>query len=326
MMGGLGQAECENDEVTLLKENVEAVPSIGSEHLINSRRDLPLSAAIRDHAHAEGLRPRCEFRAGVTKPDDSDGTAEKAPQILLSGDAPTMCALRIMEGGGAVCEVQSEEQCMLGEYGGRSPGRSVGVAGVSRVFRLYEKKRGNRRTGSKTVGNVGEALFFGIFFAVGCAAFAYMSVALVWPEWRANRQFVPAKCLVLDKRMGSRPATEAEPARFRPEFRVRYEVEGQQHVVDDVFDVTNLYSPDEQQAQAALAGFEIGREYPCWYDPLDPRREAPFRRPIRSGPHCLPELVRRRLRRSHRPIRPTTRLRSSPTSARRSFRRAKCFQ
>jgi len=143
---------------------------------------------------------------------------------------------------------------------------------VSRVFRLYEKKRGNRRTGSKTVGNVGEALFFGIFFAVGCTAFAYMSVAMVWPEWRANRQFVQAQCLVLDKRMGTRPATESEPARFRPEIRVRYEAEGQQYVVDDVFDVTNLYSPDEQQAAAALDRFEIGREYPCWYDPIDPGR------------------------------------------------------
>ena len=140
---------------------------------------------------------------------------------------------------------------------------------MSRFFRLYEKKRGNRRTGSKTVGNVGEAAFFGIFFAVGCGAFAYMLVAMVWPEWRANRQFEPATCQVIAKHVGSKPATEVASAQFRPEFRVRYEVDGRQHVADEVYDVTNLYSPDEAKVKAILDDFEVGREYPCWYDPID---------------------------------------------------------
>lgn len=143
---------------------------------------------------------------------------------------------------------------------------------MSRFFRLYEKKRGNRRTGSKTVGNVGEALFFGIFFAVGCAAFAYMLVALVWPEWRANRQFEPTTCVVIAKQVGSKPATEVEPAQFRPEFRLRYEADGRQYVAEEVYEVTNLYSPDEAKVKAILDRFKIGREYPCWYDPINPGR------------------------------------------------------
>jgi hypothetical protein len=145
-------------------------------------------------------------------------------------------------------------------------------SGVSRFFRLYEKKRGERRTGSKAVGNLGEALFFGIFFAVGCAAFAYMLVALVWPEWRANRQFEPATCVVLGKRVGTKPASDVEPAMFRPEFRVRYEVDGERFLADEVYDVTNLYSPDEEKIKAVLEDFETGRDYPCWYDPINPRR------------------------------------------------------
>jgi hypothetical protein len=143
---------------------------------------------------------------------------------------------------------------------------------VPRFFRLYEKKRGERRTGSKTVGNFGEALFFGIFFAVGCAAFAYMLVALVWPEWRANRQFERTTCEVLGKRVGRKPATDVEPAMFRPEFRIRYQADGQQYVADDVYDVTNLYSPDADKIKAVLEEFETGREYTCWYDPIDPQR------------------------------------------------------
>ena len=143
---------------------------------------------------------------------------------------------------------------------------------MSRFFRLYEKKRGDRRTGSKALGNLGEALFFGIFFVVGCAALAYMLVVLVWPEWRANRQFEPAICVIVDKRPGKKPATEVEPAVFRPEFQVRYVAGDRQYLADGVYDVTNLYSPDEDKVKAILAGFEIGQKYPCWYDPINPGR------------------------------------------------------
>jgi len=39
---------------------------------------------------------------------------------------------------------------------------------VPRLFRLWGKKRGNRRTGSKLVGTVGEALFLATLFILGC--------------------------------------------------------------------------------------------------------------------------------------------------------------
>jgi hypothetical protein len=143
---------------------------------------------------------------------------------------------------------------------------------LARFFRFYEKKRGDRRTGSQAFASFGEALFFGIFFAVGCLAFAYMSVALVWPEWRANRQFAPTTCVVVAKRPGVKPATASEPAMYRPEFRIRYQVDQQQYVEDNVYDVTQLYLPDEEAVSAILDQFEVNQEYPCWYDPIDPRR------------------------------------------------------
>ncbi len=143
---------------------------------------------------------------------------------------------------------------------------------MPRFFRLYEKKRGHRRTGSQAFGNFGEALFFGIFLAVGCGALVFMFAALVWPEWRANRQFVPTTCVVLAKEVGERPATESEPPTYRPEFRVRYRVDDHEYVEDDVSDVTKLYGPDRSAAQAVVDRFEVGQEYPCWYDPLDPHR------------------------------------------------------
>ncbi|HUG68230.1 MAG TPA: hypothetical protein VMM76_10790 [Pirellulaceae bacterium] len=38
---------------------------------------------------------------------------------------------------------------------------------MARTFRLWQKKRGGRRTGSRLAGSVGEAVFFGILFLLG---------------------------------------------------------------------------------------------------------------------------------------------------------------
>jgi hypothetical protein len=43
---------------------------------------------------------------------------------------------------------------------------------VARLFRLWEKKRGVRRTGSKLLGSVGEALFFAALFVLGAISLA----------------------------------------------------------------------------------------------------------------------------------------------------------
>lgn len=145
---------------------------------------------------------------------------------------------------------------------------------MSRFFRLYEKKRGDRRTGSQAFGNLGEALFFGIFFAVGCIAFAYMFVTLVWQEWRANRQFAPATCVVVARQVGVKPATANEPATYRPEIQIRYHLEGKEYDEEKVYDVTKLYAPDEQAVTAIVNRFEVGKRYPCWYDPIDPHRSV----------------------------------------------------
>jgi len=50
---------------------------------------------------------------------------------------------------------------------------------VARIFRLWEKKRGDRRTGSEFVGGLGEALFFGVLFLLGALSLAYVAVSRV---------------------------------------------------------------------------------------------------------------------------------------------------
>jgi hypothetical protein len=43
-------------------------------------------------------------------------------------------------------------------------------------------------------------------------------------------------------------------------------------VADNVYDATNLYSPDETGVRAILEDFQVGGAYSMWYDPLDPGR------------------------------------------------------
>ena len=43
---------------------------------------------------------------------------------------------------------------------------------MARIFRFLVKKRGDRRTGSRLVGTVGEAMFFGVLFLLGSASLA----------------------------------------------------------------------------------------------------------------------------------------------------------
>src|SRR5262245_42511224 len=121
------------------------------------------------------------------------------------------------------------------------------------------------------MGSLGEALFFGVFFTVGCAAFAYMLAALVWPEWRANRQFAPTTCVVLEKYIGKSPAPNATST-YRPELRIRYTVDGQEYVGEGVYDVTGSYMASREAVETILGEFTVGDEYPCWYDPIDPHR------------------------------------------------------
>jgi hypothetical protein len=56
---------------------------------------------------------------------------------------------------------------------------------VARLFRVWEKKRGQRQTGSQLVGSVGEATFFGALFLLGLvpliAVFASLLLETSWP-------------------------------------------------------------------------------------------------------------------------------------------------
>ena len=50
---------------------------------------------------------------------------------------------------------------------------------MARLFRIFEKKRGQRRTGSTLMGRIWEAAFFGVLFLLGLASLANIFVGEV---------------------------------------------------------------------------------------------------------------------------------------------------
>ena len=137
---------------------------------------------------------------------------------------------------------------------------------MARSFRFYEKKRGNRRTGSRVLGSVGEAVFFAVLLVWGCTWLVMDFVGLVVPEWRVNHQFVSRTCTVLGKQIGQDPGNAAL---CRPEIHIQYEVAGVPHD-PSVYDIHRAYALGREEAEAVLAGYDKGRQYACWYDPARP--------------------------------------------------------
>ncbi|MGO8688636.1 MAG: DUF3592 domain-containing protein [Thermoguttaceae bacterium] len=137
---------------------------------------------------------------------------------------------------------------------------------MARIFRFYEKKRGNRRTGSRLLGSVGEAVFFAVFLIWGCTWLVVAFVTLVVPEWRVNHHFVPQTCTVRDKRIGE---DRGNSGLCRPEVQIHYTVAGTPY--DPwVYDIHRAYSGSRPEAEAAIAAYVEGQRYVCWYDPARP--------------------------------------------------------
>ena len=142
---------------------------------------------------------------------------------------------------------------------------------AGRSFRMYGKKRGNRRTGSKALASAGEAAVFAFFFALGTAFMVLLIRMPVLPEWRANHDFVETTGIVKATQV-SQP-TEASRSGYRAAVRIQYTAAGKsrEHWTYDIgFETAWAYSSDRQSQQALIDRFQPGKKYPCWYDPRDP--------------------------------------------------------
>jgi hypothetical protein len=137
------------------------------------------------------------------------------------------------------------------------------------VFRIrfFEKKRGEHRTMSETGSRVALAAFFVVLAVAGAAVLAAVLGEMTIAEWRANHEFMPAKCTILAEKL-AQVDTEGR-IKYRPEFKIRYSAGGRE-IETTAFDPSRIYQTDEEEARRELADFAVGRDYPCWYDPQNP--------------------------------------------------------
>ena len=142
---------------------------------------------------------------------------------------------------------------------------------MARNFRFYEKKRGNRRTGSNKLGSAGEALFFAVFFLLGCGGLVAMFATLVVPEWRTNHEFIKDTCTVRETRIGQKRGEDG--TLYRPEVQIEYRIDGETYRIW-TYDIHTIrgggYSTDQDDTREILDRFQVDQQYLCYYDPSDP--------------------------------------------------------
>ncbi len=138
---------------------------------------------------------------------------------------------------------------------------------ISRYFRFYPKKRGERLTGSRRAGSAGLTAFFGALCGVGLMFFVITFTTLAWPELRANQRLMPARCTILGRGI----AETRDETGFRPTFDVSVESDDHRSVRLDwiAWDIAPTYFSNREACQAIHEQYEIGREDDCWYDRND---------------------------------------------------------
>ena len=143
---------------------------------------------------------------------------------------------------------------------------------MPRWFRIWEKKRGSRRTVSRVVATVGETFFFSALFFFG-VIFTAMAGASTWLEsWPIRAMFpevayVEGEGIVQESRVVE-VGTEEYP-RYRPEALVLLELPNRQYVRWTLRRNEISYSTEEA-AWERIEGYKPGWIYPAWYDPDTP--------------------------------------------------------
>jgi Protein of unknown function (DUF3592) len=147
---------------------------------------------------------------------------------------------------------------------------------LSRYFRFYVKKRGERRTGSKRAGSAGLTAFFGALCGLGLMIFVITWTTLAWPEWKANQQFRSVEAEILEWRRDVRYVRqfgETEITGYRPKFKVKYSLDGTPPYNPEItWDVAGTYFSDRAECEAIHERYPVGSHVTCWYDRENPER------------------------------------------------------
>lgn len=123
--------------------------------------------------------------------------------------------------------------------------------------------------GGEKAGRGCLALFALPFLGFGLFALGFAGKLLI-DHARTGSHYVETICEIVGKRLVE--SHDSDGSTYRPEFTFTFNAGGETVEATGYSVVGNLSTGDRRGSARALARFEVGGEYPCWYDPRDPGR------------------------------------------------------
>ena len=136
-------------------------------------------------------------------------------------------------------------------------------------FRLYHKKRGDRRTGSQAAQAVGHGLWLASCFALGVISQALIVSVFILPDWRVNHEYEATKAEIRDRFIVEE--SRGQSVVYRPLVQLQYEVRGATYS-RSAYDIHESAFSNRAKAERAISRFNIGDKTTCWFDPDSPNR------------------------------------------------------
>jgi hypothetical protein len=137
-------------------------------------------------------------------------------------------------------------------------------------------ERGTRHR-SRNKGCLGAAA---AFLVVGLL-FGSLFAARAWRDVRIFTVWRPATCTVVEMNLRSTGGSGRSKPSYRPDITFTYEVGGKQFRCtgwDSWALAGDFGGGSHEYYTRVLERYEVGRAYPCWYDPADPSRAVLVRR------------------------------------------------
>lgn len=116
-----------------------------------------------------------------------------------------------------------------------------------------------------------------IFFVFIALPFLGFFVWHAWKDLRCYTIYRPATCRILGNQLLE--SSGEDGATYQPQFEIEFVTEDGRTVRTRGYDTWDVYSSGHDGQQAILDSYEVGKSYPCWYDPGDPSQIVLTRRP-----------------------------------------------
>jgi len=125
---------------------------------------------------------------------------------------------------------------------------------------------GNRGTAGNSMSPGCGVLFFAVFFPFGLGCLCFFGYQ-AWKDYRVRTVYRETTCTILGKRL--KESTDSDGTTYAPEFTFRYHVNNQEYTCTG-YDSFGATSSGRAGKEKILARYDIGGQYPCWYNPDRP--------------------------------------------------------